>query len=247
MAYAFMREDSMQRTYRVLFFICAALLISGCSSVQRHVAYDGPQNQQVNVEANDTVLVNYIDAVEQGTVFIGQKHTYVVAPGPHVFVIRYGAMFQVDADNHEKLLSAPVKVTFDAVAGKRYRFEHAPQNTLDQARAFARAPQFSLIQLPENTSVAASFEQSLPARLLPNISLNKEGGYVFASEQTALAPAPASVTAPALAPATLISGKLTDGNDMQGGNALNTLKRSWLRANQQERQVFMEWLEAQQP
>lgn len=217
---------------------CASLLTAACDNQRVHELYNGAPEQAVFVEANDTVLVTHIDAEEQDSAFIGQKNRYRLAPGKHVFVVEYAALFQLDADRHEKVTSPPIKVTFEAKAGETYRFRHAEQKTVDEARAFAKSPTLELVALPANTVVNATFEKSLPTRFLPKLKFENTESYGFASDQAAMAP-----TVPAAPPAAVAS---PDSNASDASDAtLDSLKGLWLKATPQQQGQFREWLKNQ--
>ncbi len=214
--------------------ICASLLSAGCDNQRVHELYQGSPEQAVFVEANDTVLVSHIDAEEQDTAFIGQKNRYRLAPGTHTLVVEYAALFQIDADRHEKLTSPPVKVTFDAKPGKTYRFRHAEQKTLEEAQAFAKSPTLELVTLPDNTVVDATFEKSLPSRFLPKLKFENSESYGFVSEQHAEAPRSGNSTA-------VIAGTGVAEHAVTTDVTLESLKSLWQKATPEQRGAFLEW------
>lgn len=217
-----------------------AALLSACDNLRVHDLYNGPQDQVVSVQANDTVIVTYIDAIEQDTAFIGQKHLYHLAPGRHTLVVEYAALFQIDADRHEKVSSSPIKVTFEAQPGKAYLFRHAEQKTLEDAKRFAKAPTLEIVAMPENTLVPATFEQSLPTRLLPAIRFENTEAYGFASDRAAMTPSAVAVPAPASAPVALPVAPGVTGNNT--APVVETMKKLWEKATPDQRNAFQEWI-----
>lgn len=249
---------SMRRS--LIVFLLSTGLLAACDNQRIHELYAGPQDQVSSVEANDTVLVTHVDAVEQDAAFIGQKHTYHLSPGKHVMVVEYGAMFQLDADRHEKLVSPPIKVTFTAIPGKTYAFKHAEQKTVEEARVFAKSPHIELVQLPENTPVNAEFEQSLPTRFLPAIRFENTDSYGFASDRAALTPTTAPVAAvttaavavPSNATAPVATNAVPTSKDVistatasTADSPLESLKNAWQKASPDQRKAFQEWLKNQ--
>lgn len=170
-----------------LAFLLSTTLLAACDNARVHQLYNGADDQAVSLQANDTVIVTHVDATEQDTAFIGQKHTYRLAPGKHTLVVEYAAFFQIDAERHEKVVSPPIKVTFEAEPGKSYVFSHPEQKTLDAAQAFAKSPTLAVLLLPDMAPVKASFEQSLPTRFLPAVRFENTESYGFASEKPAAA------------------------------------------------------------
>lgn len=215
--------------------LCVSWLVAGCDNQRVHELYQGAPDQAVYVEANDTVLVTHIDAEEQDAAFIGQKNRYRLAPGKHILVVEYAALFQIDADRHEKLVSPPIKVTFDAQPGQTYRFRHAEQKTLEQARKFAKFPVLELVSVPDNTLVNATFEKSLPTRFLPKLKFENTESYSFASDQAAMAPVVPATPAAGSAPESSTASDIT----------LESLKRLWQQATPEQRGAFQEWLKNQ--
>jgi uncharacterized protein YccT (UPF0319 family) len=232
-----MRLSFAMRLSAVAVIFCASLLSAGCDNQRVHELYRGSPEQAVFVEANDTVLVSHIDAEEQDTAFIGQKNRYRLAPGTHTMVVEYAALFQIDADRHEKLTSPPVKVTFEAKPGHTYRFRHVEQKTLEEARAFAKSPTLELVALPDNTVVNATFEKSLPTRFLPKVAFENSESYGFVSEQKSMATPGASSAA-----VTPVSGETAV---VPGSGTLESLKNLWEKATPEQRGAFREWLKKQ--
>lgn len=217
-----------------LTILMSASFLAACDNQRVHELYSGAEGQAVSVQANDTVIVTHIDAVEQETAFIGQKHTYRLPPGKHTMLVEYAAMFQLDADRHEKVTSPPIKVTFVAEPGKSYLFRHAEQATVAAAKAFAKAPSLELVSLPDNAPVAAVFEQSLPMSFLPKIRFQNTESYGFASDRVEQADqtVQSSPTQPAMTPT---------GTPP----VLDTMKALWQKASPDQRAAFQDWIKTQ--
>lgn len=222
----------MRRT--LVAILLSASFLAACDNQRVHELYTGADGQAVSVQANDTVIVTHIDALEQETAFIGQKHTYRLPPGKHTLLVEYAAMFQLDADRHEKVTSPPIKVTFNAEPGKSYLFRHAEQNDVEAAKAFAKAPKLELVSLPDNAPVAAVFEQSLPMSFLPKIRFQNTESYGFASDRVEQAAPAAQTTAsqPAVAPS-------------EPPPVLDTMKALWQKASPDQRAAFQNWIKTQ--
>lgn len=215
------------------FALLGSVMLAACDSQRVHDLYTGADAQAANVQANDTVLVTHIDATEQDTAFIGQQHTYQLAPGKHTLIVEYAALFQIDADRHEKLKSAPIKVVFEAEPGKTYLFRHPLQKTLESAQAFAHSPTLELVELPEQRQVKASFEKSLPTRFLPSVRFENTEAYGFASDSAANA-APGGATQPA-----------SSSSLAQPPDPIVELKAAWRNATVEQQKAFLDWLKQQ--
>lgn len=234
-------------------FLLSTSLLAACANQQTHELYTGPQADAITLQANDTIIVTHIDASEQETAFIGQKHTYRLAPGKHVLLVEYAAFFQLDADRHEKIKSPPIKVTFEAQPGKSYLFRHAEQSTVEAAKAFAKAPKIELIMLPEQTPVNATFEQSLPMSFLPQVRFGNTESYGFASDRleqsqgtaTASMSVPGAFEAAPSAPAATGAAVPGSGTETVAPPVLDSLKALWQKTSPDQRDAFLQWVKTQ--
>lgn len=213
--------------------LLGSVVLTACDSQRVHDLYAGADAQAANVQANDTVLVTNIDASEQDASFIGQQHTYQLAPGKHTLIVEYAALFQIDADRHEKVKSSPIKVVFEAEAGKTYLFRHPLQKTVESAQAFAHSPTLELVELPDQRLVNASFEKSIPTRFLPSVRFENTEAYGFASDSAANA-APNANSPPA-----------SNTSPAQPTDTVAELKSSWHKATSEQRKAFLDWLKQQ--
>lgn len=200
------------------------MLLSACATERLHSIYQGPSQNAVSLQANDTVIVTWLDGEEQSPAFIGQKHEFVIAPGKHVAIIEYRDIFDVGADNHEKVQSNPIKVTFEGRAGAHYRFDHAPYKTLESARKFAEAPVIVIVDAASGAPVNASFEKSVPASFISKLKFEGEEAKVFVSDQ--IVRDQGSAALPAL-------------KEDSGSSGLQTLQKAWAGASDSERKHFL--------
>lgn len=214
---------------KMLVLVLLALIVSGCASNRHHKLYEGDPALRAQIQSFDTVLIKYIDDEDMGMSFIGQKQTYDIKAGQHTLLVEYSDLFQIDSDQHEKIVSRPAKVTFIAEAGKQYQIQHAPQKRLDNARAFAEKPEFWVVELASGDRVAAEVELSRPRSFLQGLKAMNAPEYVFVSD--AATPA-AAQTVPAVGDSTTASQP-----------HLEMLKFSWQNASASERQAFLEWIQ----
>lgn len=206
----------------MIITVLLAVLVAGCASGRHHKLYEGDQMAQI--QSYDTVLIKYIDDEDMGIGFIGQKHTYDIQAGQRVLLVEYSDIFSVDADQHDKVVSRPAKITFVAEAGKQYQVRHPPQQRLNNAKAFAEKPEFWVVELPSGNKVASQVELSRPRSFLPALKFENTPQYEFASDAVA---APAAAAAAA------------DGSELSN---LKMLQYSWKNASEQERAAFLEWI-----
>lgn len=210
----------------LLTTLLLAALLTGCSGLN-HNLYQG--SDKARIQSFDTVLINYIDDENMGVGFIGQKHTYDIKPGQHVLLVEYSDIFDIDADQHEKVVSRPAKITFMAEAGKQYQVQHPPQKRLNNAKAFAKKPEFWIVELPSGERMPSAMELSRPRTFMDGLKFDGKPEYEFASDAVnpAPEPAPTPATAPVAAP---------------GQSRLKSLQDTWRNASEQERASFLHWI-----
>lgn len=222
----------------VLLLLCS-LVLAGCATGRHHTLYEGDPAQTAHIDSFDTVLIKYIDDEDMGLSFIGQKQVYDIKAGQHTLLVEYSDIFDVDSDNHEKVVSRPAKITFFAEAGKRYQIQHAPQIRLNHAKAFAEKPDFWVVELPGLTRVRSTVELSRPRDFLKGLKFENTPTYEFASD--AVTAAPAAEAAPAIAPSavTVKGGQKSTGLSFPH---LKTLQSTWEKASPAEREAFRKWI-----
>lgn len=121
------------------------LLLSACSTHQRHDWYTG--NAAVTLTASPTVLIERINDRAAEPAFIGQSHTYRLAPGHYTVEAQYADLFELTSDEFETVRSEPVRLLFQAEPGRRYRIEHETVAGVAAARDFARQPALRIVDV----------------------------------------------------------------------------------------------------
>ena len=208
----------------IFLAVLFSVLLAGCAAGRHHTLYEGDQKAQI--QSFDTVLINYVDDESMGVSFIGQKHTYDIKAGQHVLLVEYADIFDVSADQHEKIVSRPAKITFIAEAGKQYQIQHPPQQRLNNAKAFAEKPEFWMVELPSGNRIPALVEMSRPRSFLAGLKFENTPEYEFSSDAVALQPAAVS----------------SQGGEVAAQQHLQMLKYTWQNASEQERAAFLEWI-----
>lgn len=220
---------SIKAMNKIALLLLCSLLFAGCASGRHHKLYEGDAAQAAHIDSFETVLIKYIDDEDMGVGFIGQKHVYDIQAGQHTLLVEYSDIFDVDADNHEKVVSRPAKITFLAEAGKRYQVQHEPQKRLNHAKAFAEKPEFWVVELPGETRVPSTVELSRPREFLAGLKFENTPTYEFASDKVvAAAPAGAATAAGAAA--------------ASDTTHLKMLQYSWQNASAAERDAFLRWI-----
>lgn len=221
----------MNRIYRVAVVVLLGLFASGCATKQYHDWYQGEQNQAAVLKSNNTILIDAINGKEAEVAFIGQKHSYELAPGRYTLLVSYADMYDLTADDFEKVKSNPVKMTFSAEPGKTYQLVHREIADVRDARQFAEKPELKIQDAASGAYVAVELEHTIAKSFLPKVLFASEEEKVFASDyqQSAGNTAPANVE-----PAT-----------KEELSALKMLQFSWKNASPKEREAFMQWVEQQ--
>ncbi len=151
-------------------------------------AYEGAVRSNaelVLVSVPEQIEVMAIDGQEPPPSFLKSKVQLALLPGEHVFSLRYVELFQVSSDDHEIIRSKQAALRFSAAAGSEYRLQVADQKSLDNARKFAKNPQFSLVNTRDGSATNSSVIQSMAeASLIDTISK----AFVSGSEGTAQQP-----------------------------------------------------------
>lgn len=206
---------------RILFFVPLLLLFAGCANQQVQNAFQGDKKNTALVTSSGTVLIKYIDNDEVNEGFIGQEIDYRVDAGKRTLLLEYSDLFNVSSDDHEKVVSRPAKVTFNAEAGKAYKVVNPKQSDLQSAKDFAEQPTFSVLDVKTGAVIQSSIELSRPRTFLTQLKSAVTPVYEFESDQIQTAP-------PAV-----------------DSSALDMLKSAWSKASEEERAAFKTWLSQQ--
>lgn len=217
-----------------IFFAVAA----GCATKQHHDLYQGESGQAAVLKSSETVLIEMINGREVGPSFIGQVHSYELAPGEYTILVSYSDLYDIDADNFDKVDSDPVKLTFNLSAGGTYQVTHREISGLSDAKAFAKKPVIKVKDVASGDYVSAAVEYVVPKRLLPQLVFGSDEEKVFASDYVEPASPPTEAGA---APDNAAEGvKPVKQSDL---SALKMLQFSWQNASQEERDAFLRWVE----
>ncbi|HVL01425.1 MAG TPA: DUF2057 family protein [Dongiaceae bacterium] len=237
---------------KYVVLLLSVLTLAACASGRHHELYEGDPAQASRIESFDTVLIKYIDDTDVGIGFIGQKHVYDIKAGQHTLLVEYSDIFDVDADNHEKIVSRPAKITFVAEAGKRYQVQHEPQKRLNHAKSFAEKPDFWVVELSSDTRVPSTVELSRPREFFEGLKFENTPTYEFASDKVAAsAPATGAVVAGGAAAGAVVAGSSATPTPAAAGSGaatgtesahLKMLQYSWQNASAAEREAFLRWI-----
>ena len=245
---------SVKHVYVISFclVLSTASLISGCVNPKFKKMYEGDVEESAKITSLYTVKIERINGRETGINPLGMTRTYGVPPGRHTVIVSYFDFKELNNRSHKKLVSRPIKLTFDMDANKTYQVGHRELNDLEGSIAFAREPVFRVSEIEGNKKVAVVVESSMPVADQGTFGIAR--GYEFRSDDRVVSTrvgnqAQASVPPPP--PGLAGSIAVRDGIDSQpaddevlgsGGSMLEVLKLSWKNASKEERQKFLEWM-----
>lgn len=123
----------------------------------------------VSLAVPENIHILSIDGQEQGSHFFGSRaHLKPLSVGEHVLTVRYAQLFNLSADEHDIVKSAPITLRFMAQAGQHYQLTVNPPKHHDDAVAFAKKPDIQLLNkttgvyqattptLPNNTAIGVA-------------------------------------------------------------------------------------------
>ncbi len=172
---------------------------------------------ELAVPANIHVLS--IDGQEQPSTFFGTRdHVKQLSVGEHVLSVRYTQLFDINAEDHDIVKSAPMAIRFIAQEGERYQLVVNPPKRYEAALKFAKNPDIQLLNQTTGQSQAAVVIKSYAEASLVD-TLSK------AFNNSEVSPNPT--------------------NSRLSTNNTQLLQDIWLRATPQERQAFAAWLASQ--
>ena len=212
--------------------VLCTLLIAGCAKQRPLHAYSGPEQPEdtlLRVEIPPTLKTLAIDEEKDkplGSLLSDGPRTLFLLPGEHTLSVVYESVWQVTADDHEVVRSAPVTVTIDGAPGDTITLLHEDDHTLAMAREIAAQPV---------------------------IRSARQRAHETETDSPAIAPAVATITPAASALAITEAEHLmhgagtvsepTSASDIAGSdNALEQLKYWWQNASAEERQTFQRWV-----
>ena len=219
------------RIFRILLLSLIAVGVAACQGKNVYKAYEGdpkPASEIASVRIPVELRLEYVDDQPNKGVWFLDTTTIQTLPGKHRFIFYYEIFWEVSSSDAVKVKSQSFALTFDTKAGDVIAIEPPAINSLEDAQAFAKNPQFTLTN--KTTDEPVAFEQT--TRL-------EDKGYVasfvesVSKEQGSLAESTAATTGTGTAP--------------QSREALDKLKHWWESAGAKERQDFMASVYQQKP
>jgi uncharacterized protein YccT (UPF0319 family) len=199
--------------------------LAGCQSQPTFQAYPGPAKPAAD-EARVFIakafnLLN-VDGDSYSQPLVGNGTLVKLLPGSHKIVIKYVDFWAVDPDTDERVTSQPILLAFDAKAGENYIVRGPELKDFKAAKAYAENPQVDIINKRNENSVATDIlyqveDKGLIAAFVNSLSSNDTPPSTPESSDSR--------------------------NRTQGEPALDMLKYWWQKADAQQQEDFMLWLE----
>lgn len=218
--------------------LSVAIGLTACASNQVINLAQGSDDATALIQSSETVAFKYIDDEPVKSEFIGQQYVYRVAPGQHTVLLEYSDLFELNADEHDKLVSRPAKVTFEAERGERYQIAHDPQPNRKQAQEFAEKPDFWVMNVSSGKKVESLVELSRPRTFLTNLRSSMTPEYEFESDRVASSSGAKEQLAEA--------GSTSNPSSAPETPFLESLQQLWQSAPKAERDAFLHWVKDNQ-
>ena len=150
-----------------LAIFATACLMTGCQSVSTVNLYPdaaAAPDQQVTLVAPWCIDVRRVDETPVTKRLGVDELRVVLSSGPHTVEARYAVMYPTGRDDHEKVYSDYVRLSFAGQAGKTYVIGSQEPRTLEDTRRYAAHVKLWIEESPETgharsdsgTTVAAS-------------------------------------------------------------------------------------------
>jgi uncharacterized protein YccT (UPF0319 family) len=148
-------------------------VLVGCAAKGPIKTYEGPERAATElalVSVPEVIQVMAIDGREPPPNLLRSNSQLALLPGEHVLSLRYVQLFQISGDEHDVIRSRQAALRFTASAGASYKLEIPHQANRDQAREFAKNPQFRLVGGPDGSAIdSAPIKSYAEASLIDTI------------------------------------------------------------------------------
>lgn len=162
MANIMKNHEFIVRNRLLLWVMLAFLALTGCQGQGVYRAYHG-EPRPADVVARFVVPTRfnllYLDDKEYKASALSDGARLELLPGKHQLVIEYDEFWDLTNENHERVTSQPVMMSFKLKPGRQYILKAARQiKGVEQARAFARKPEMEIIDQASGQSLAVAFK-----------------------------------------------------------------------------------------
>ncbi len=194
----------------------------------------------------EEVIVQAVNGKDLGMQLFGNKDYLELAPGSHRIAVKYKDLFEMMGDNHEVVASDPVLLAFELPTEGTYTLTFDKPKELNQARAFAKAPKFLVVDAKGTPLAQQSLTQeerdSLWQATLGGGSTTSDAAKMTAPPQTAVAVATttaAVVPAAVVAAPTLTPSANSTATDAAQRMTAEQLNYWWSQADSETRAAFL--------
>lgn len=128
--------------------------------------------KNIELAVPENIHILSIDGQEQPSNFFGSRaHTQALSVGEHVLSVRYSQLFDISAEDHDIVKSAPMAIRFVAESGQQYQLTVNPPKRHEAAVKFAKQPDIQLINKSTGASQqAVAIKSYAEASLVDTIS-----------------------------------------------------------------------------
>lgn len=136
--------------YRVLLWAMIALFtLTACQGQAVHRAYQGeamPADKLAGFFVPAKFNILYIDDQPFETSILGHGITLELLPGKHQLVVEYDELWDITSDDHDRITSQPVLLSFTVKPGRQYGLQSTQIKGIDDARAYAKQPKVEIVE-----------------------------------------------------------------------------------------------------
>jgi uncharacterized protein YccT (UPF0319 family) len=256
--------------HKISFGLIIISILSACQATGPYQAYEGPKKTAGEV-ATFVVPTNYnllsINGSNYQKKFLEEGATINLLPGSHQLIIEYHDIWDLTGQDHEKVTSKPISITFITQAGTQYSINNTLLETVEQSRAFAEKPSIKIVDTTNKQDVSAKIKYNLYGRSLFALLFgDSRQGFAQASSTpsdtvpsaTQIAKPTTISTVPVIMPAVTSSTTATKepvatpiakpkatakpDTPARAGQALEMLKYWWETADEKQQDDFSQWL-----
>lgn len=232
------------RNTKIWLIACLVLLLTACQGSKIHQTYEGPQkaeNEIGTLNIPESFNIIFVDKKKYGASLYSGDTKMGFLPGSHQLLIMYKEFWETPGDEHDRIESKPISITFNVEAGQQYRITYNGPDNINDARSYAKNPSIDLINTASNTSVAANIEYNVYSRSFFENLFNEDDA---TTEKSAPLPT-AEIVSPTPPTPTLAAPKAsssTDTAETEDSRALEMLKYWWETASDNQKKAFQDWL-----
>lgn len=106
---------------------------------------------RATIEIPEAFNLKYVDGeCYKRPLFSSGDVVLELAPGSYQLIIEYEEIWELNADDHERIVSEPLSVTFVAEGGRPYLLRYPDLDSVKAATVFAKAPVVAIVDVQTN-------------------------------------------------------------------------------------------------